>query len=734
MKRLLFSLLFVFCCIFCGAQKKSEVFADVRKTVDEYFMPDFNDAVELPEWRDPANGKGLSHCSSVYIEPNHFFRNGKVCSSYAAWVDRYCTESLHGRVVEHVLTLDEDLQKVRGDNDLYRIGATLVRKWVGEDGPDIPEERLTLTFQWRGVGKLVYIMHLDGDIRPIRFPAPVVVVPSPQTKADKPAASVIDTEVTADADCISDSSLVGYFFEELVAMFVKEKNNAFWLMGGFFLIALVAVVWDRGEKLSFWLRISNWLEPLGIAVVSTILFFIFWYGIVHGAILAFNMCTGKHKPSRVRLELLESYDSYRVAAPYRAVAVARDGKWGLADFKGALICPMALDSITGFGGGCAVGWSAGRAALVPLDRPVSDLGTLDWYSNISPLVNGKALIEAERDRLSGTYYLYDTRLPEDEAYKKLPYSFINLMAGNRYLCRTDKKVFGLIDGEGNVIVEPVYGSIGPFYNGLSQVKTKNGKYGFIDLDGKAVIPPVYDYTFLFSEGRVVVVNDKKRYGYMDRSGNQVIPIKYKEAKSFKEGLAAVKNENNRWGYLDKNGQVAVPFGFTLAESFEKGFAVVKDERGRYGCIDRSGKVVIPFKYKKILPFKDGLAAVKNENDRWGFLDKGSQVAVPFIYTHADDFHEGLAAVKDERGRYGCIDRSGKVVIPFNYKFIRSFSEGLAAVSNEYDWWGYIDKSGKVAIPLEYQHAWDFSKGQASVKLKGKWCLIDKKGNVISSNK
>ena len=202
MKKIVFSLLLLFWCTITSAQNKSEVLDAVRKTVEEYFMPDFNDAIEFPEWRNPDNAEGLASCSRVYIEPNHFFRNGKVCSSYAAWVNQYCSQKLHGKVIEHILTLDENLQKVKGDNDLYRIEASLERKWVIENGPDIPTEKIILTFQWRGAGKLVYIMHMDGDISPIQLPVPVKT-PALQQKYLLQLPLILTTYLTAHSWAIS---------------------------------------------------------------------------------------------------------------------------------------------------------------------------------------------------------------------------------------------------------------------------------------------------------------------------------------------------------------------------------------------------------------------------------------------------------------------------------------------------------------------------------------------------
>ena len=367
MKKFVLSLLFLLCCTITGAQKKSEVFADIRKTVEEYFMPDFNDAIEFPEWRNPNNGNGLIHCSSIYIEPNHFFRNGKVCSSYAAWLNQYCSQNLHNKVVEHILTLDENLQKVKGDNDLYQIGATLERKWVNEEGPDIPAERLTLTVQWRGGGKLVYIMHLDGNIRPVQLPKPIVEIPvQQQTEVAVKVISDDQTFVT-DTDYISDSSIIVYFFEELLAETIKEKKTIGYATAVFFLILLIAAVWDTNEKWAHWLKISNWWEPLVLACFSTVVLVFFVFGVCAGSILAFDMYKGKHKPNRIRLEHLEAYESYRLAVPHKAVAVAKDGKWGLVNFAGQVTCPLQLDTIGDFQQDVAIVQSDGLYAFLHAD-------------------------------------------------------------------------------------------------------------------------------------------------------------------------------------------------------------------------------------------------------------------------------------------------------------------------------------------------------------------------------
>lgn len=64
--------------------------------------------------------------------------------------------------------------------------------------------------------------------------------------------------------------------------------------------------------------------------------------------------------------------------------------------------------------------------------------------------------------------------------------------------------------------------------------------------------------------------------------------------------------------------------------------------------------------------------------------------------------------------------------------IGAFNNGLVPVKRD-GLWGYADKDMKLVIPFQYRSAsyiWDC--GVAEVNLNGKWCAINKKGDVIAS--
>lgn len=566
MKKFVLSLLFLLCCTITGAQKKSEVFADIRKTVEEYFMPDFNDAIEFPEWRNPNNGNGLIHCSSIYIEPNHFFRNGKVCSSYAAWLNQYCSQNLHDKVIEHILTLDENLQKVKGDNDLYQVGATLERKWVNEEGPDIPAERLTLTVQWRGGGKLVYIMHLDGAIRPVQLPKPVVVTTTQQT-AETVATAGNKIDSADNQDYISDSSRIGYFFEEFLAEIAEDKYYYLFITVFVFIGAFVMYIQHANVKWAYWTRRGRWKELLGFAgsitVVAVFLNFFIW-----GGGLAYKMYKGKHKPHHIRLEHLEAYDSYRLAVPHKAVAVAKDGKWGLVNFAGQVTCPLQLDTIGDFHRGLAIVRSNGLYAF--LHENGADKSP--WMNHITPFREGRSLVEVkEKDEKGKTvysYYLFDMNTEIENTYTKLPFTHIFFWNSSEVVDR--------------------------------YTVSKDDKYGIIDGQGRVIVPLEYDYiSTTYHDGMVVVQKNggkwsNRKYGYINLDGELVIPLQYRWAKDFSEGLAAVENEKGLVGYIDTQGNLAIPFRYIDGQPFKNGRAVVRANiyGGPYGAIDTKGNWIL----------------------------------------------------------------------------------------------------------------------------------------------
>lgn len=222
-------------------------------------------------------------------------------------------------------------------------------------------------------------------------------------------------------------------------------------------------------------------------------------------------------------------------------------------------------------------------------------------------------------------------------------------------------LYGYMDQDGNVVIEPRFGSAEPFYAcGLAVVKDTNGKSGLIDRTGKFLVKPeadsisysdgvfivlIYgedtaaraydengtllfekDYIYPFSEGLSRWYSDGTR-GYIDKTGKLVLEVPYKNIDNFYDGIAMVSMEYDGPSFfIDKQGN-------DLTDTISSGLRMFKDEAsGLFGYMDKDGNRVIEPQYYNATPFRDGLAIVCVEGSNglvYGIIDtQGNYVLAP----------------------------------------------------------------------------------------------------------
>jgi hypothetical protein len=256
-------------------------------------------------------------------------------------------------------------------------------------------------------------------------------------------------------------------------------------------------------------------------------------------------------------------------------------------------------------------------------------------------------------------------------------------------------------------------------------------------------------------------------GFIDKSGTLAIRVSGPFHGKFSDGLARVWTSlGGKWGYIDVTGRLAIQPTYDWALPFSDGLAAVNlggrisypqflrgadvvwadIEGGKWIFIDKKGNVVIETPYTEVRSFHDGLAPVKS-NNKWGYIDKAGKIVVSPKFEDADELHDGMGAVLLGH-KWGFIDKSGKQVVEPKYSsrveliggqiiIGVGFRDGLAWVDNEQGWragkkWGVIDTSGQFVIEPQYDnYGRDFSDGLSAVKVKGKVCIIDKSGKVLS---
>lgn len=172
--------------------------------------------------------------------------------------------------------------------------------------------------------------------------------------------------------------------------------------------------------------------------------------------------------------------------------------------------------------------------------------------------------------------------------------------------------FGVIDPDGNFIVEPVYGNISAPKEGRALFYL-NGKYGYFDENWKVVIEPSYRGAEDFSEGLALTIAENGGYGFIDKDGNEVIPHTLDYAESFKDGVAVIgkvdegynMNTFIRTGKFDRECRQIEPIGYKWEDSYEVQMSqnnvningsVYKNSDLEYPFINYLGYTYIPLTY------------------------------------------------------------------------------------------------------------------------------------------
>lgn len=319
--------------------------------------------------------------------------------------------------------------------------------------------------------------------------------------------------------------------------------------------------------------------------------------------------------------------------------------------------------------------------------------------------------------------------------------------------------WGIIDREGNFVVEPTYTRISLTANGIyilsdnrlqglffpaakKIIPAENNRimgesdgivsyfdgwqYGACDLNGDIIINPQFAMLDKFSEGLAAARKDEPtiRFGCIDRQGNWVIQPKFTSLRRFTEGKAAASLDGRNWGFIDHSGAwVIMPNLPVMPEPFENGFARVGE-----GYILANGKRATDQQATEARVVGD-LCFFKVAG-RWGWTDSSGVIRVPPTFDNVprNQVSENTVAVQKNKA-WGFADRQGNIRIEPQFSTVLAFQEGLAAAQSG-DYWGYIDHAGKWVIPPQFASAGSFIQGMALVSKDDRQWLIDKNGNIL----
>jgi len=328
-------------------------------------------------------------------------------------------------------------------------------------------------------------------------------------------------------------------------------------------------------------------------------------------------------------------------------------KWGYIDGTGAFIIKPQYESAGDFtDNGMAQVSEKGDWKLIDLTgKPI--MKSVYMYSGTS----------TEKETIvndgSGKSYMYDKNgrllFQTDGSIDK---TVSGMTAFSRRI-DNEKALWGYINTEGKVVIEPQYAWAQAFFGDKALVELKEGHFGLIDKEGrlireietkmaKGLSEDVFVYSIANAEGRDM-------YGYMTSDGEILLAAKYSDAKEFVGGMAIVNTSGDygsKYGVINKKGEFIVPAEYGEITYLGNGIYSVPEAHEAYylstfvrkALFDNTGKQLTGFDFYDIETVGNGLLSVTDEKNTYLIDEKGNEIkSIPRA--------EGIGSIKLLGGLY-----------------------------------------------------------------------------------
>lgn len=254
----------------------------------------------------------------------------------------------------------------------------------------------------------------------------------------------------------------------------------------------------------------------------------------------------------------------------------------------------------------------------------------------------------------------------------------------RYVKYKEKENFGVIDRDGNIVIEATYNDI-------------------------EIPNPEKDLFICYiDEEKTEILNSKKEKLFTQFDKVEAIKIKNIATTLCFEKSVLKYKKDNLYGLIDFNGKKIIKNEYDSIEnlqSTEGKFLVTKSEK--YGVVNMNGRVLVKPEYDQVLT--DGYRSEENDYTKSGFI---------------------VSNTTDEGYRYGYIDYKGKKILnnEFNDISRAKDSKDIYLIASKNGQYG-LYKNNKQIIKNEYQSIIYTENGAFIIEKNGQFGLANKKGEV-----
>lgn len=317
------------------------------------------------------------------------------------------------------------------------------------------------------------------------------------------------------------------------------------------------------------------------------------------------------------LGYIDTLGNYRIKPQFneartfnQGVAIVKmEGLYGLINVLGEYIQKPRYQSMENFdlNGLAIVQTTKGKDRYGIIDRK-ANLLTSTFYREIQAFSEGLAVAKSNEK-----FGYLDTN-----GKLVIPFRFTkaNPFSQGRAAVYKDGNC-GFIDINGKSVTDYAFSRCQDFSDNRAVVYRGMRKAGLVDLEGNLVLEPSINQLLKFSEGRGLVRDHEYRFYYISEEADLYQGF-YEKATEFQNGVAVIQMDK-KWGVINRKGITLVRPKYSRITNFENGYAKVEID-GVSGLSDIKGEMIVQPGFEHISYAGAGLFRVE-QGDQIGYFNQ-----------------------------------------------------------------------------------------------------------------
>ncbi len=333
------------------------------------------------------------------------------------------------------------------------------------------------------------------------------------------------------------------------------------------------------------------------------------------------------------------------------------------------------------------------------------------------------------------------------------------VAGQQYFPVKINKKWGLINTDGELVIQPDYDAIGEFLPCGLAVMQQRGLVGVFDNSPKVTIQPLFEDAKILNKN-LISVKEKGFWKVINLKSETVLPAGFDEVEYLNEDFLKFR-KGKLWGIVDRFGKNIHTPAFEHISLFQNELFLIKN-KGKSGLLNKAGKVLLSAQNERFEIINKNLIFHLKEN-LWGAIDHNGNIVLDnefqswkkitpnFIKLSIEKFNY-LFSIKRQKlvsddsydnffafpGEYvivkkgpalGLMNQDGDWVLEPTFNEIQPYGKNLFRVRNK-NLWGIVNHEGQDVIPFEFEYIAPIKNKFCAIKQNGKFGACNLKGEQV----